>query len=1068
MLWTLEKMDAVHQSNGAMRLAIRHVLPRALLNLAALFAVSAFPVADLHAQNPTRNQAQYWGNSTAKWKQLVPPGLEAEMIAARRPIVPDDGVAAPRLLCWSNVGRAAEAKLTPDERVRLYRYIENGGIVVLASALPATLFAEDDVFDLQAGSAILGATRYDYADPAVSATPRLEQIVGDQRTLLDSYPTASGRHPGLGGLRTLQTLIGTEKVAKLGVNRVGKGALLYAAIIPGESEQYAALLRLLLARLLDPPSLESLFPLPSSNAAVQINGKIAHLAIADDGDSRKASDFLTDTLKQILGGRFFYPIPETNQLLVHVGRSAFVDAAAPDLDQMHPFGYVMKLIDGQHLILAGHQPQGTVYAVNDFLKRFAGYRKFAQGESFTILPTADSLKLPATLDVREQPDIDSYLLADSPNSDFGRNSRLTCQATHALDKLVPPAKYAATHPEYFPLINGKRKVMDPAGNNGPWNPCVAHPDLPSLARDYITEYFANNPTRFGLPLGVNDGGGDCQCPECVRYYAHHGNQYIGLYNTVARELAKTHPNKLVAFIAYSRTCGSVPHGVALDGNILVEITGMGRSAFAEMPRWRAAGARHIGLYDYLYTFGSGYVIPRYYPHFMATQWRRAYQEHHLRTIWAEYYPRSTVFSAPRQYVLDELAWNMDADVEALLDDHFAGMYGVAAAEVRALFDLFEKIYSRSPTADVPISGWKDAKQMEDYRWEDLEAIDAALQTARDVAASDSEPIVLRRMAELDAALALSRLHLTSYLCSRDLQALATVTSGEQIEKILALVVKGCDAVTALRSFALPDEIEQRLFCGNSSLAEFKAMSSLDPLPLLERQADLALDAASRFLERDGQDATSFWRTRLAAHGLEGIARTLVATQVHAGREPGENLVRNPSFEDIDQRDQETGIASDHLRFDKTPGWHTWTFPSSTSIFFRDSTLAADGKICAGIDENQIDSELISYVKLDANCRYRWSFCVRRNRGDEGFGMGKASVRMQDKRGWLDQGSAIRIAYPEACENNWIRLSTTFTTPNSDSITGLLLLGAARQAAGARTYFDDVRLVKIYDPTWETR
>jgi hypothetical protein len=88
--------------------------------------------------------------------------------------------------------------------------------------------------------------------------------------------------------------------------------------------------------------------------------------------------------------------------------------------------------------------------------------------------------------------------------------------------------------------------------------------------------------------------------------------------------------------------------------------------------------------------------------------------------------------------------------------------------------------------------------------------------------------------------------------------------------------------------------------------------------------------------------------------------------------------------------------------------------------------------------------------------------VRRNRGDEGFGMGAASVRMQGARGWLDDGSAISVAYPPECENKWVKCSTVFTAPNEPA-TALILLSATKQAPGVWTAFDDVSLEKVYDP-----
>ena len=171
-------------------------------------------------------------------------------------------------------------------------------------------------------------------------------------------------------------------------------------------------------------------------------------------------------------------------------------------------------------------------------------------------------------------------------------------------------------------------------------------------------------------------------------------------------------------------------------------------------------------------------------------------------------------------------------------------------------------------------------------------------------------------------------------------------------------------------------------------------------------------------------------------------------------------MRNPSFEEVSDK-HDSPVVSDHAPF-QASYWSTWCFPSSVTRFFMNKAAAHSGKQSGVIGELQIGGGIISYVRVEPKCRYRLSFWVRRNRGDDGFGYGQLGIRFQGKSGWLDDGSAISVAYPPECENKWVRLETTFTAPGEPA-TALLIFGAPRQAEGVWTAFDDVSLVKIFDP-----
>ncbi len=994
-------------------------------------------------------QAEFSGNCDAFKTAFA--GLFTEFASHDDFTLPAAGT---KIIVWSQLG--GDFLQSAENIQTLLGFVQNGGLFFLCAGAPTQAFhREGNIFDLSPAADLLGAQSYVYGNPNSELRGVGLELFTEEHNPYVGLPYAQ---PGLGDLSNMAVLMGTETVAKLGVNRIGAGALIYTAHAPVDHPKYAEALRTLLTTLLQPGELDRLFPLPDNNQAAIVAGQVMHVALASDSQSSA----LNTLLPQLLTATNFAPIIGGTNLLIHVGRTAYVNSLSLDFDSLHPYGYYIVMRDGRNLVLAGKNDAGTNYAVIDFLKRYLGYRRFLGTPALNeIIPTQQTLVLPATLEFREEPSIHSYIVAWAGGAAvFGRNSRLTCQATHALDQLVPPAKYGESHPEYFPMINGARVAVVDGKINGPWNPCVTslRPDLPGLVAEYANAYFSAHPDRIGLPMGVNDGAGDCQCPGCRAELEQTGNQYARFYNEAAAALTNSHPGKLISFIAYSAAASQAPQGVTMASNILVEITGIGKEgAFNLFPAWRDSSVTNFGLYDYIYTFGNGYVTPRYYPRAMASAWREAKAEYNLQTMWMELYPVTGVFDAPRQYVLDEIAWNINADVEGLLNDFFTCMYQEAAQPVKRFFDRHEQVYWRKTDWKTPMRGWQKFAQMDEYTREDLQVLDQELEAASQIAL---QGLPQQRLHVLKKLWRFSSLRIQGNILARELDAIQSIDSNATAERLVDLVKQGYQTIADSEAYTMSAEEESLVFIDpeNNGLEKLKTFSYLLPQPNFELHSEPALERLSAYLSASGQDLPAFYRERAQAC-LDKRARAALYTQVYMHQNTLTNLVRNPSFEEGTGAGHEPPYPT-HL--EGVPGWSSDSFPNSTTRFFLNTETAHSGAASCAIGELQIRGSLVSYVGLQPNRRYRLTFWVRRNRGDEGFGMGSASVRMQGKSGWLDHGSAIAVAYPPECENQWVKCSVIFSAPNQPA-TALILLGAPKQSPGAWTAFDDVSLEKIYEP-----
>ena len=765
------------------------------------------------------------------------------------------------------------------------------------------------------------------------------------------------------------------------------------------------------------------------------------LALAFAAAAEAAAPTLAQQLKAL---------PGATNYVFHLSRDAFANSLGLDFDSLDPSGYYM-VKRGRDVVLAGRTGRGNAYALADFLKRFAGYRYFGTPYG-TIEPHTDDLVLPLEgFTFREEPDVPSvYVAGRGALGNFGRDFRITCQATHAMSDMVKPSMWDE-HPEYFPLVGGKRRPPQ-----GPWNPCMSNPDLPQLFDAYADEYFRKNPDKVGLPMGVNDGGGDCQCPSCEELWKKHGNQYAAFYNMAAKRLAKSHPGKYLAFIAYSTRCSGVPRGLKMEPNIFLEKTAMSNAGKA-LRAWRDAGVRNFGVYEYLYAFNADVIAPAYYPHGVADHFRSLYREFGMKSLWQEYFDWSPIIDAGRQYIVDELMWNMDADVDALLDDYFKSLYGPAEKQVRRFHDVAEAAYARrkaKPDWSTFFSDWQNPRQFQGYSFEDLATMDAALAEAAEAAKGDET--VARRVRLLAKLWSFQRAMIENWVCAEELRRT------DDPDTIAALVKRGFAAIAVTKDFSL-DPADAAWIRSGAGDGPFKGVHSgrLAPQPILDQAAD---DACARATAKLGKEAARAAWARLAA---DPVFAPYAGTQLYQMDHESPNLARNASFEDFDPDAKPIpGGAPDWFPLNLAGNaWAKYAFPNTSPEVAVDSSMAHTGTNSVCIRHNQIDVGLVTLLEGTSGDRYRVSAWVKLRSGAKAAG-GQFYVRFRDADGnWLDSGTAIEAKVPMDALADWVKLSRTFTAPQAKDGQVRIFAGFAappNQGEDDRIWWDDVVVEKIWE------
>lgn len=459
----------------------------------------------------------------------------------------------------------------------------------------------------------------------------------------------------------------------------------------------------------------------SKNLRIAENGNPQAIILISDHTSksvRDAANLLSNYLRQSTQAHIPVHIDKTtsfkHHIVIHVGATTYVKNLYLPLDKLDGDGFFISFPDEKNIVIVGQTDWGTEFGVYEFLERYVGVRWLLPGPDGEHVPEHSTLVIPMR-DIRQEPVFFSRLLSSQDLWGGKRDTELAIWAYrnrmhgkvnfhHNLLNLFPPEKYTKTHPEFFPIINGKRYIPPTTQTHG-WQPCFSAPGIVEEAIKNIYEYFAEHPEETSYSLGVNDEGGHCECEICLAKdsgkknflgYRDVSDRYFEWANAVVEGVLKYYPDKWFGCLAYSNVA-QPPTRVLVHPRIIPYMT-YDRMKWID-PKFEKEGqkitemwekeATILGWYDYIY--GTPYLLPRVYFHKMAEYYRYGYQ-HGVRAMYAEAYPNWG--EGPKLYVTLKLQWNPDLDVDALLEDWYVCAVGKdAAPDLAAYYALWEKFWT---------------------------------------------------------------------------------------------------------------------------------------------------------------------------------------------------------------------------------------------------------------------------------------------------------------------------------------------------------------------------------------
>ena len=433
--------------------------------------------------------------------------------------------------------------------------------------------------------------------------------------------------------------------------------------------------------------------------------------------------------------------PPSSLVAVYLGRGPWIETFKIDQHGLAVDGFEIRFPDDRSIVIVGANEWGTEYGVYEFLERYVGVRWLMPGPDGTHVPERRTIDVPPN-QVRQEPVFLSRAMSGIKDSGpeglaWMRTTRLRSYVRfhHEFIRLFPPEQYAQTHPEFFPLIDGKRQI--PRGRTDyKWQPCFSSPAVVEEAVRNISRYFEENPSAPSYSLGINDTRGEywCQCDGCRAAYSGTTNRagmpdysdvYYAWCNRVIEGVLKEHPDKWFGCLAYNNVFDP-PSTVKLHSRLIPYIT-EDRMQWID-PKRQAQGQDHhrrwqeaasaLGWYDYLY--GRQYSLPRVYFHQMADYLRYG-AANGARAFYAEAYPNPG--EGPKIYVAARLLWNPTADVDALLNDWYVNCAGEEAApDLAKYYQHWEEFWTRR----VIGSAWFGDSDSADYRlrqWLDFQSQD---------------------------------------------------------------------------------------------------------------------------------------------------------------------------------------------------------------------------------------------------------------------------------------------------------------------------------------------------------
>ena len=405
------------------------------------------------------------------------------------------------------------------------------------------------------------------------------------------------------------------------------------------------------------------------------------------------------------------------------------------------------------IVITGGKLRGTMYGVYTFLDKL-GFRwytnritKFPENGVLKI-SQLDEKKVPVFMYrepfIKEAFDGD-WAARNRVNSgaaalDSTRGSNMRVLGTHTMDIMVPLSLFKE-HPEYFPLIGGKRVT-------GYVQRCLSNPEVVNVAAENMIKLMDENPNEKIFSLDQNDVEKNCECPECKKIIdaENYSGLYVSFVNKVAEIAEKKHPDKYISTLAYMFS-EKPPKTIKPRDNVFIRLCPIFMCVghpftVCQLPETKAFNETLTGWHNltdriivwHYCTDFAHYLMP--FPNFKElTNAIKVYSQSGVKGLFLQgaYTSTGSSDSDMRAWVMARMLWEPENNPDNVVNEWIKGIYGNASEPMRAIYDLE---HSRAADPKMHLRIW-DFPSRELYPDITVTSLDSLFALAAQKAAGDT-------------------------------------------------------------------------------------------------------------------------------------------------------------------------------------------------------------------------------------------------------------------------------------------------------------------------------------------